>query len=84
MKKRIPRRQVHSKKVHKAREAKTGEHRPLTGWWAPPSPAADTDLLTEGRTKRSNSGESVTWAFPPSSQEGCEDGCHYCCGPETD
>lgn len=62
MKKRIPRKQVVGK-TPKDRKAKTGEHCPLTGWWAMYLTASDVSgrFVTEGNIMPAAEGRSVTW-----------------------
>lgn len=63
MKKRIPHKQVNSKNSSKTREAKTGEHCPLNGWWVPASREAESHFISEGSIMPTNKGQSVTWTL---------------------
>jgi hypothetical protein len=63
MKKRIPHKQVHNKNSPKAREAKTGEHCPLNGWWVPAGREAGSHFISEGSIMPPNRGQSVTWTM---------------------
>lgn len=63
MKKRIPHKQVNSKNSSKTREAKTGEHCPLNGWWVPASREAESHFISEGSIMPPNKGQSVTWTL---------------------
>ena len=63
MKKRIQHRQFHSKSSRKGREARTGEHCPLNGWWAPAGQEAAAQLLAEGSIMPPSGGELVTWTL---------------------
>ncbi|WP_181037311.1 hypothetical protein [Arthrobacter sp. 4R501] len=61
MKKRIPHKQNPGKNSHKAYAAKTGEHCPSDGWWAPTGLKADRRFIAEGSIMPADNGKSVTW-----------------------
>lgn len=61
MKKRIPHKQLPGRNPHKARRAKTGEHCPMNGWWAPTGREKDRRLIAEGSLMPADNGESITW-----------------------
>ena len=64
MKKLTPRRHSPTaKNSRKGREARTGEHCPLDGWWAPAGREADAHFVAEGSIMPPNNGQSVTWTL---------------------
>lgn len=66
MKKPIPRKQLPGKNARNARTAKTGEHCPLTGWWAAAGRDADLRLIAEGSIMPADGGKSITWKLATS------------------
>jgi hypothetical protein len=63
MKKRIPHRQIPGKNVRKGREARTGEHCPVNGWWAPAGKEAEAQYITEGSIMPPSNNRSVAWTL---------------------
>lgn len=63
MKKRIPHHQLPDKNSDTAHVAKTGEHCPLTGRWAPVPGVGDRRLIAEGSIMPADKGRSVTWTL---------------------
>ena len=61
--KRIHHRPFPSQSSRKGREARTGEHCPLTGWWAPAGLEADAQLLAEGSIMPPSRGVLVAWTL---------------------
>ncbi|TLM82677.1 hypothetical protein FDW83_12040 [Pseudarthrobacter sp. NamE2] len=45
------------------REARTGEHCPLTGWWAPGGDEAEALFVAEGSIMPSRLGHSTSWSL---------------------
>jgi hypothetical protein len=62
MKKRIPRKHLSSRKLN-ITMAKTGEHCPLSGWWAPDGSEGNGHYIAEGSIMPAVSGVSVTWSL---------------------
>ncbi|WP_205754621.1 hypothetical protein [Pseudarthrobacter sp. NamB4] len=55
-----------------SREAKTGEHCPVTGWWAPSGEEADAHFVTEGSIMPSRQGGSTSWALAAGRMEAAQ------------
>jgi hypothetical protein len=63
MKKRLPRKQLPGKTAPKPTTAKTGEHCPVIGWWAPSGRQGDKNFVAEGSIMPADKGQSVTWTL---------------------
>jgi hypothetical protein len=63
MKKRIPPTHVRGKNSTQAHLAKTGEHCPVGGWWAPADRHEDQRIFAEGSIMPADKGRSVTWTL---------------------
>ncbi|MGO4235882.1 hypothetical protein [Pseudarthrobacter sp. YAF2] len=61
MKKRLLHTQPAGKNAFQTRTAKTGEHCPMTGFWAPADLNGNRLVISEGEIMPSNQGESATW-----------------------
>lgn len=47
----------------KSRQARTGEHCPITGWWVPAGKEADALFVSEGSIMPSRLGHSTSWSL---------------------
>ncbi|WP_035778170.1 hypothetical protein [Arthrobacter sp. 35/47] len=63
MKKHHPHHHVQGTGTHKTREARTGEHCPVDGWWAPAGREADQRYIAQGSVLPAHDGDTVTWIF---------------------
>lgn len=63
MKKHHPHHHVQGNNTHRARQARTGEHCPLDGWWAPADREADHRYIGRGSVLPAYDGETVTWTL---------------------
>jgi hypothetical protein len=61
MKKHIPHKQLSRKNTPNPHVAKTGEHCPLNGWWAPASLEQDSLFIAQGSVMPADEAKSVTW-----------------------
>jgi hypothetical protein len=65
MKKRFLHTPPAGKNAFQVRTAKTGEHCPTTGFWAPADLNGNKRLISQGEIMPSNQGESATWILVP-------------------
>ena len=63
MKKHQPHNHVHGKNTYKSRQAHTGEHCPVEGWWAPSGREEDRRYIGRGSILPADDGESVAWTL---------------------
>ena len=61
MKKRMSRRHLPGRDSPQSATAKTGEHCPVNGWWAPAGNDGDKRFIGEGSIMPADKGSSVTW-----------------------
>lgn len=67
MKKHYPHTEVHGTRTHRARQARTGEHCPFNGWWAPAGREENRRYVMQGNILPAYDGSTVTWTLVASS-----------------
>lgn len=63
MKKHYPHKEVHGTRTHRARQARTGEHCPFNGWWAPAGREEDRRYVMQGNILPAHDGGTVVWTL---------------------
>ena len=63
MKKHHPYQHVQGKNTQTTRQARTGEHCPLDGWWAPAGGGADRRYIGRGNVLPAHDGDTVIWTL---------------------
>ena len=54
---------VDGRNIHQTRQAHTGDHCPLDGWWAPAGSETDRRYIGRGSLLPAHDGESVPWTL---------------------